>query len=99
MPGDNKDFAEHARKLLDDYDKLEENADAYDPVLIDIVRKSLPQMMAYDICGVQPMTGPTGSIFAMRAKYGSKGTLKEGRYKFPEASDELLEREGYRGEP
>ena len=80
-------------------DEEEGNIKAYDSILISMVQKNLPQMMAYDICGVQPMTGPTGSIFAMRAKYGSKGTLKEGRYKFPEASDELLEREGYRGEP
>ncbi len=43
----------------------------YDPILIGLVRRAMPNLMAYDICGVQPMTGPTGLIFAMRATYGS----------------------------
>ena len=41
----------------------------YDPVLISLVRRSMPNLVAYDIAGVQPMTGPTGLIFAMRSKY------------------------------
>ena len=41
----------------------------YDPVLISLVRRSMPQMIAYDICGVQPMTQPTGLIFAMKSRY------------------------------
>lgn len=41
----------------------------YDPVLISLVRRAMPNLMAYDIAGVQPMTGPTGLIFAMRSKY------------------------------
>jgi len=45
--------------------------DTYDPILIGLVRRSMPNLMAYDICGVQPMTGPTGLIFAMRAHVGS----------------------------
>lgn len=44
----------------------------YDPVLISLVRRAVPNMIAYDICGVQPMTGPTGLIFAMRARYGTQ---------------------------
>lgn len=44
----------------------------YDPILISLVRRAVPNMIAYDICGVQPMTGPTGLIFAMRAKYGTQ---------------------------
>jgi hypothetical protein len=44
----------------------------YDPILIGLVRRSMPNLMAYDICGVQPMTGPTGLIFAMRSMYGSE---------------------------
>ena len=44
----------------------------YDPVLISLVRRAVPNMIAYDICGVQPMTGPTGLIFAMRSKYTSQ---------------------------
>jgi hypothetical protein len=46
----------------------------YDPVLISLVRRSMPNLMAYDICGVQPMTAPTGLIFAMRANYAFGGT-------------------------
>ena len=44
----------------------------YDPVLISLVRRSMPNLVAYDIVGVQPMTGPTGLIFAMKSKYGSQ---------------------------
>ena len=41
----------------------------FDPILISLVRRSLPNLIAYDVCGVQPMTGPTGLIFAMRTKF------------------------------
>jgi hypothetical protein len=41
----------------------------YDPVLISLVRRAAPQMIAYDVCGVQPMTQPTGLIFAMKSRY------------------------------
>lgn len=44
----------------------------YDPVLISLVRRAMPNLMAYDIAGVQPMTGPTGLIFAMRSRYASQ---------------------------
>ena len=44
----------------------------YDPILISLVRRSLPKLIAYDVCGVQPMTGPTGLIFAMRSKYNAQ---------------------------
>ena len=44
------------------------NVDSWNPVLIALVRRAMPNLMAYDICGVQPMTGPTGLIFAMRAR-------------------------------
>jgi hypothetical protein len=43
--------------------------DNYDPVLISLVRRAMPNLVAYDMCGVQPMSGPTGLIFAMRSKY------------------------------
>ena len=46
------------------------DASNYDPVLINLVRRSMPNLVAYDIVGVQPMTGPTGLIFAMRSVYG-----------------------------
>ena len=44
----------------------------FDPILISLVRRSLPNLIAYDICGVQPMTGPTGLIFAMRSRYANQ---------------------------
>jgi len=44
----------------------------FDPILISLVRRSLPNLIAYDVAGVQPMTGPTGLIFAMRARYGNQ---------------------------
>jgi hypothetical protein len=46
--------------------------DTFDPVLISLVRRSMPNLIAYDICGVQPMTGPTGLIFAMRSRYANQ---------------------------
>lgn len=46
--------------------------DTFDPVLISLVRRAMPNLIAYDICGVQPMTGPAGLIFAMRARYSNQ---------------------------
>jgi hypothetical protein len=58
----------------------------YDPVLISLVRRSMPNLMAYDICGVQPMTAPTGLIFAMRANYAPAGvTIDYARNTYTEA--------------
>ena len=48
------------------------NMAGYDPVLISLVRRAAPQLIAYDIAGVQPMTQPTGLIFAMKSKYGTQ---------------------------
>ena len=45
----------------------------FDPILISLVRRALPNLIAYDVAGVQPMTGPTGLIFAMRARYANQG--------------------------
>lgn len=45
------------------------NLAGYDPILISLVRRSMPNLMAYDIAGVQPMSAPTGLIFAMRSRY------------------------------
>ena len=44
----------------------------WDPVLISLVRRAMPNLMAYDVCGVQPMSGPTGLIFAMKSHYNSQ---------------------------
>jgi len=46
----------------------------FDPVLISLVRRSMPNLIAYDVCGVQPMNGPTGLIFAMKSRYGKGAT-------------------------
>lgn len=51
----------------------EGNFKGFDPVLISLVRRSMPNLIAYDICGVQPMTGPTGLIFAMKSNYVTAG--------------------------
>jgi hypothetical protein len=45
----------------------------FDPILISLVRRAMPNLIAYDICGVQPMTGPTGLIFAMKSTYSTQG--------------------------
>ena len=48
------------------------SVDNWDPVLISLVRRAMPNLIAYDICGVQPMSGPTGLIFAMKSRFGSQ---------------------------
>jgi hypothetical protein len=53
----------------------------FDPVLISLIRRSMPQLIAYDIAGVQPMTGPTGLIFAMRTQYGTERSPASGDYR------------------
>ncbi len=62
----------------------------FDPVLISLIRRSMPQLIAYDIAGVQPMTGPTGLIFAMRTFYGNErrpanGNFREALFNEPNA--------------
>jgi len=52
----------------------EGNIKGYDPILIQLVRRAMPNLMAYDICGVQAMSAPTGLIFAMRSLYGKTGS-------------------------
>ena len=47
----------------------------FDPVLISLIRRSMPNLVAYDLAGVQPMSGPTGLIFAMRSRYTSQSGL------------------------
>ena len=69
------------KAMLEDRDFLGEAAPTnktgsaianWDPILISLVRRAMPSLIAYDICGVQPMTGPTGLIFAMKARYTSQ---------------------------
>ena len=54
----------------------------YDPIIISLVRRAMPQMMAFDLCGVQPMSAPTGLIFALRARYQDGNTNDDGREAF-----------------
>ena len=54
----------------------------YDPIIISLVRRAMPQMMAFDLCGVQPMSAPTGLIFALRARYQDDNTNTDGREAF-----------------
>ena len=58
------------------------NVANFDPVLISLVRRSMPNLIAYDVCGVQPMNGPTGLIFAMRSQYANStdSTVAEAFY-------------------
>jgi len=49
------------------------NLKGFDPILISLIRRSMPNLIAYDLCGVQPMTGPTGLIFALKSRYTSQG--------------------------
>jgi Major capsid protein Gp23. len=48
------------------------NVAKWDPILISLVRRAMPNLIAYDICGVQPMSGPTGLIFALRSRYNNQ---------------------------
>ena len=48
----------------------------FDPILISLIRRSMPNLVAYDICGVQPMTGPTGLIFALRSRYTNQSGVE-----------------------
>ena len=57
----------------------------WDPIMISLVRRAMPNLIAYDIAGVQPMTGPTGLIFAMRSRFKSK-TGAESMYAEPESA-------------
>ena len=60
----------------------------WNPVLIALVRRAMPNLMAYDICGVQPMSGPTGLIFAMKSRYQNtkSGTSANAEALFDEAN-------------
>lgn len=49
-------------------------------IIIPMIRKTLPSMIANDIVGVQPITGPTGSIFTMRSRYGTKSVHRSWSY-------------------
>ena len=60
---------ENQEKALQEANVTGANVDNWDPILISLVRRAMPQLMAYDTIGVQPMSGPTGLIFAMKSHY------------------------------
>jgi hypothetical protein len=60
---------ENQQKALDEANVTGGNVDNWDPVLISLVRRTMPQLIAFDTIGVQPMSGPTGLIFAMKSHY------------------------------
>lgn len=70
---------EEERKKLEAEAKEEKKTGIgdWDPILISLVRRAMPSLMAYDICGVQPMSEPTGLIFSMRSKYEAEGKLDQ----------------------
>jgi len=70
--------------MINEYGTETGNVANFDPVLISLVRRAMPNLIAYDVCGVQPMTGPTGLIFAMKSNY--KTTRSGG----PTSGDEAL---------
>jgi hypothetical protein len=74
------------------------NVANWNPVLIALVRRAMPNLMAYDVCGVQPMTGPTGLIFAMKSTYNTTkaGAVLNGAAKTEALFDEALV--GYSGD-
>ena len=60
--------------FLSENNQVAGSIDNYDPVLISLVRRAMPNLIAYDVAGVQPMSGPTGLIFAMKARYNDQGS-------------------------
>ena len=65
------------------------DVDNWNPILISLVRRAMPQMIAYDVCGVQPMTGPTGLIFAMHSKYTAQAAGVTNEALFNEADTDF----------
>jgi hypothetical protein len=75
----------------------------FDPVLISLIRRSMPNLVAYDLAGVQPMSGPTGLIFAMRSRYtsqdGQEALFDEADTSFSgQNADRTLAQTGYAGD-
>ncbi len=66
---ENQEVALREQSLMETPTNNTSVAQNWDPVLIALVRRAMPNLMAYDICGVQPMSGPTGLIFAMKSRY------------------------------
>lgn len=63
------------------------NISGVDPVMISLVRRAMPNLVAYDLCGVQPMSGPSGLVFALRSVYGKDSDLKDNAEAFYNEAD------------
>jgi hypothetical protein len=77
----------HPRPTVVAFDPVKLLEDAFDPILIALVRRAMPNLLAHDICGVQPMVGPTGLIFAMRTEYDTNKQRRKERYKYDDKDD------------
>ena len=75
------------------------NVAKWDPILISLVRRAMPNLIAYDVCGVQPMSGPTGLIFALRSRYdtqfGNEALFQEANSRFSAKAATGLTGSGY----
>lgn len=75
------------------------NVAKWDPILISLVRRAMPNLIAYDVCGVQPMSGPTGLIFALRSRYdnqfGNEALFQEANSRFTGKAATGLTGSGY----
>ena len=75
------------------------NVAKWDPILISLVRRAMPNLIAYDVCGVQPMSGPTGLIFALRSRYdtqfGNEALFQEANSRFSGKAATGLTGSGY----
>jgi len=69
---EDKSFLAEAAPTNSGYASSSGNVQGWDPILISLIRRAMPNLIAYDICGVQPMSGPTGLIFAMKSHYQSQ---------------------------
>jgi len=69
---EDKSFLAEAAPTNSGYASDSGNVQGWDPILISLIRRAMPNLIAYDICGVQPMSGPTGLIFAMKSHYQSQ---------------------------
>lgn len=63
------------------------NVSGYDPIMINMVRRSMPNLIAYDICAVQPMSGPSGLVFALRSRYATQADLRSAPEAFYNEAD------------
>lgn len=81
---------ENQEKFLAEASNVSGGVENFDPVLISLVRRLAPKLIAYDVCGVQTMSGPTGLIFALRARYAGAGGVTGGTPVTPQGGSEAL---------